>query len=137
MTDQYTTIRSRIKARLDTLTGITNYMYEPDAIGSFPVTILGRGGIRYNQDMSNGLVYQFIVLLLVAEKDAVAAWSSLDTYLGTGSGSLKYALEGSSEAAPKIGDFCSVLRADNIGHVRYRDRTFIGAELTISIESGG
>lgn len=138
MSTELTTIRSSIKARLDTISGLSNHKSEPDAIPSLPFTILGNCEIDYNTDMGGGRDFNFRLLVCVAEQDSERGWVSLDSFLAAaGTSSLKAALEGESVGAPKVGDFCHAIRAENTGYVAYRGRVFIGAELVVKVQSGG
>lgn len=138
MSVELTTIRTRVKGRLDTISGLANYKSEPDAIPAAPFTILGNCVIDYNTDMGGGRDFSFRLFLAVAEADTESAWTELDSYLAAaGTKSVKAALEGTSTPAPAPGDYTNVVRVENCGHVVYRARTFIGAEFILKIPSGG
>ncbi len=138
MAVEISTIRTRIKGRLDTITNLTNYTEEPEAIPKLPFTIVGEATIDFNTDFGGGRDYNFRVLLAVAERGHQEGWTELDNYLASsGTKSIKAALEDTSEAAPVAGDYTHVKRIENVGWFRYRDRTFLGAEFIVYCPSGG
>ncbi len=131
---QIAAVRSAIKTGLDTISGLANHKEEPDAVPVAPFSILGKTEIDYSTDMGGGHNMLFRLFLAVFEGSAESAFSSLDDYLASsGSSSILAAIE-----AATIGNgYALVTRVENVGHVRYRDRTFVGAEFVIRVESGG
>lgn len=137
---ELTTVRSRLKARLDTIAALAsrNFSEEPDALPAAPFTIQGQWTVEFDDDMGGGRTYSSRLFVVVGERDAVNGFSELDSYLASsGTKSLKAAVEGSSVGAPVVGDYAQLYRFENVGFVSYRDRTFIGADALIRVASGG
>ena len=132
--EQYSGMRTAIIGGLDNITGLKNYKEEPDAIPALPFSILGNGEIDYSTDFGGGHNVRFRLFLAVSEATSSDSFGKLDDYLAsTGTKSVKARIE-----AATIGNgFVVVRRAENVGHVRYRDRTMVGAEFIIEVQSGG
>lgn len=131
---QYGAMRTAIKAALDNISGLNNHKEEPDAIPKMPFTVLGNGEIDYSTDMGGGHNMRFRLFLAVFEATSDIAFTTLDAFLASsGANSILAAIE-----AGTFGNgYAIVDRVENIGHVRYRDRTFVGAEFIIGVQSGG
>jgi len=131
---QYSAIRTAIKEALDDIDGLSNHKEEPDAIPKVPFSILGSGTIDYSTDMGGGHDITFRLFMAVSEATSEDSFAALDDYLAsTGDKSIKAAIE-----AATIGNgYAAVRRVENVGHVRYRERTFVGAEFIIAVASGG
>tara|TARA_Y100000310_G_scaffold345131_1_gene462054 strand:+ start:1010 stop:1417 length:408 start_codon:yes stop_codon:yes gene_type:complete len=132
--EQYSAVRSALESALDNISGLANHKEEPDAIPKVPFSILGNGEIDYSTDFGGGHNVLFKLFLAVHESTSASAFSSLDSYLAsTGASSIKAAVNGAT-----IGNgYAEVVRVENVGRVRYRERTFVGAEFIIGIQSGG
>lgn len=126
--------RTKLKGRLDTITGIDNHAQVPDVVPKAPFTALGIEGVSYDETFGGAVTYHFRLLLCVAERDSKAAYDALDDYLETsGAKSIKAAIEGDSVGAPHPDDYAEVIEAENVGHLDYRGTTFIGAEFVINV----
>ena len=132
--EQYSGIRTAIKNALDAITSLSNHKEEPDAIPKVPFTILGNGEIDYSTDFGGGHNVRFRLFLAISEATSSVSFETLDGYLAsTGASSIKAIIE-----AATIGNgFGLVRRVENVGHVKYRERTFVGAEYIIEVQSGG
>jgi hypothetical protein len=122
-------VRTEIKTALENITGLQVYDYVPDTVEKLPVAILDTTGVNYENGFArSSVVYSFRLLLLTGDRIAKNAYDSLDGYVSrSGSTSIYAALTSGS-----IGDTTPfVRRAENIGAINYRGRTFIGAEFVI------
>lgn len=131
---QYAAVRMAIAAALKTISGLSVHKEEPDTVPQWPFAILGNGTIEYGTDMGGGQNTSFKLFLAVREADSEHGFEMLDDFLAaSGAKSVPATLEAAS-----IGNgFLLVTRAENIGHVRYREVTWIGAEFIIQVQSGG
>ena len=124
------TVRSALKTRLETISGLTVYAEVPDSIGKLPVAVIDLATADYDVAIGSGIVlWHFRVLLLLGEKDSTTAHTTLDGYMAkSGTTSVKGAVEGGA-----VGDSVNVRRAENVGHIAYRGNTYIGAEFIVDV----
>ena len=124
------TVRSALKTRLETISGLNVSKETPDSVGKLPAAIVSLTTADYEVVVGNLTVtWSFRILLLVGERDSAAAHVTLDGYLAkSGSTSIKAAIEGGS-----VGDFPRVRRAENVGSISYRGTTFVGAEFIVDV----
>ena len=124
------TVRSALKTRLETITGLTVSKETPDSIPKLPVAIITLTTADYEIVVGKGtVVWSFRVLLLVGDRDSQTAHTTLDGYLAKSAGtSIKGAIEGGS-----VGDYPSVRRAENVGFISYRGTAFVGAEFVVDV----
>lgn len=105
----------------------------PDAAGKMPCTILSLESIETHATLTGSQTQSWRILLLLAKRGAKAAVDDLDPYLApSGSDSMQAAIEGGT-----IGDDATLLTIENIGHLVYRDTTFIGAEFVVEVVETG
>ena len=123
-------VRSALKTRLETISGLTVSKEVPDTVGKLPVAIVSLATADYEVAVGDQTVgWSFKVLLLVGERDSQTAHATLDGYLAkSGTTSIKAAVEGGS-----VGDFPVVRRAENVGFISYRGTTFVGAEFIVDV----
>jgi len=124
------TIRAAIGTALATIASINSVNNQvPDSIGKLPCTVASCERIRYHTTLDGTKTQEWRILLLLAERDSKAAHDDLDPYLEVSGGdSVKYTLENAD-----IGDDRSVSIAENVGHISYRNKTFIGAEFILEV----
>ncbi len=130
-------VRTKLKARLETITELTVHGEVPLALGKFPAAVIDVEALDYHRTMgaSGGAVdIEIRVFLLVAEGDAPEARSTLDGYMApSGTTSMLAAIEGTSGGAPAVADYAFLRRVENIGYVSYRGQTYYGAEFVVEV----
>ena len=118
------TVRAAIGTTLATISSIKSVNNQvPDAVGKLPATIADLEDIE-PLTMGGEMIQSWRLLLLVAERTSKAAHDVLDPYIAeSGTDSIKATLEAAS-----IGDEVMVELTENMGHIEYRNTTFVGAE---------
>lgn len=88
------TVRDGIKTRLQTITGLRAYDVIPDKVTP-PCAIVGQLDFTFDIDNARGLDQASLdVYVIVQRLDARSGQNKLDEYLGSGSKSIKTAIEG-------------------------------------------
>lgn len=89
------TVRTNLKTRLATISGLKTYDHIPDSV-NVPAAIVGQLDITFDSAMNRGLdTANCTVLLIVGRMSETAGQAKLDGYLaGSGSSSVKAAIEG-------------------------------------------
>jgi len=123
-------VRTALKTRLETISGLNVSKESPDSVGKLPAAIVTLATADYDVALGATTVgWSFKVLLLIGERDSPTAHATLDGYLAkSGSTSIKAAVEGGS-----VGDFSHVRRAENVGFISYRGTSFVGAEFIVDV----
>ena len=87
-------VRDGIKARLQTISGLRAYDVIPDKVTP-PCAIVGQLDFTFDIDNARGLDQASLdVYVIVQRLDARSGQNKLDDYLGSGSNSIKSAIEG-------------------------------------------
>lgn len=87
------TVRDGLKTRLQTITGLRAYDVIPDKVTP-PCAIVGQLDFTFDIDNARGLDQASCdVYVIVQRLDARSGQNKLDDYLGTGSSSIKTAIE--------------------------------------------
>lgn len=87
-------VRDGLKTRLQTITGLRVYDVIPDKVTP-PCAIVGQLDFTYDIDNARGLDQASLdVYVIVQRLDARSGQNKLDEYLGSGSKSIKSAIEG-------------------------------------------
>jgi hypothetical protein len=87
-------VRDGIKARLQTISGLRAYDVIPDKVTP-PCAIVGQLDFTFDIDNARGLDQASLdVYVIVQRLDARSGQNKLDEYLGSGSSSIKSAIEG-------------------------------------------
>ena len=87
-------VRDGIKTRLQTITGLRAYDVIPDKVTP-PCAIVGQLDFTFDIDNARGLDQASLdVYVIVQRLDARSGQNKLDEYLGSGSSSIKSAIEG-------------------------------------------
>ena len=89
------TVRTNLKTRLSTISGLKTYDHIPDSV-NVPAAVVGQLDITFDAAMNRGLdTANCTVLLIVGRMSETAGQAKLDGYLaGSGSSSVKAAIEG-------------------------------------------
>ena len=92
----FSSIRSGIKTRLETISNLTVYDYVPDFIDPPTAIIAPFNTLNFDSTMQRGSdTYEVPVILYVSKVDAETGQDSLDSYLAaSGANSIKAAIEG-------------------------------------------
>lgn len=87
-------VRDGLKTRLQTITGLRAYDVIPDKVTP-PCAIVGQLDFTFDIDNARGLDQASLdVYVIVQRLDARSGQNKLDEYLGSGSSSIKSAIEG-------------------------------------------
>jgi hypothetical protein len=92
----FSAIRSGLKTRLETVSGLTVYDYVPDFIDPPTALIAPFNTLNFDSTMQRGSdTYEIPVIVYVSKVDAETGQDSIDSYLAaSGSNSIKAAIEG-------------------------------------------
>ena len=92
----FSAIRSGLKTRLETVSGLTVYDYVPDFIDPPTALIAPFNTLNFDSRMQRGSdTYEIPVIVYVSKVDAETGQDSIDSYLAaSGSNSIKAAIEG-------------------------------------------
>ena len=130
-------VRTKLAARLDTISGLNVYKQAPDAGVTTPCAVLEKiESIDYHETFGGGKGITLRVILLVHEGDSTADWDELENYLEeSGTKSILAAVEGTSGGAPAVADYAQCHRAENIGWYNWRGQTWLGAEFIVEVKN--
>lgn len=88
------TVRDGLKTRLQTITGLRAYDVIPDKVTP-PCAIVGQLDFTFDIDNARGLDQASCDIYVIVQRlDARSGQNKLDEYLGSGSSSIKSAIEG-------------------------------------------
>tara|TARA_R100001440_G_scaffold37494_2_gene56810 strand:- start:5430 stop:5840 length:411 start_codon:yes stop_codon:yes gene_type:complete len=92
----FSSIRSGLKTRLETISGLMVYDYVPDFIDPPTALVAPFNSLNFDSTMQRGSdTYEIPVILYVSKVDAETGQDNLDSFLAaSGSNSIKAAIEG-------------------------------------------
>jgi len=125
-------IRAVIAANLATITGLRTSAEIPDNPNP-PIAIVSLDSVNYDRAYAKGLVeYNFTVTVIVGRSAERIAQRALDTYISTGTNSIKNAIELDKSLGGKAYD-CRVASLNSIGSIQLNDNTYLAADFTVTV----
>jgi hypothetical protein len=127
-----TAIRTALATNLGTITGLRTAAEVPD-LPNPPVAIVALNNVTYDRAYAKGMTsYTFTVTVIVGRAAEREAQRRLDTYISTGSSSVKYAVESDKTLGGNAYD-CRVVSMDSVGSLTISDTTYLAADFTVAV----
>jgi hypothetical protein len=127
-----TAIRTALANNIGTIPGLRTAAEVPD-LPNPPVAIVALNNVSYDRAYANGMTsYTFIVTVIVGRAAEREAQRRLDTYISTGSSSVKYAVESDKTLGGNAYD-CRVVSMDSVGSLTISDTTYLAADFTVTV----
>jgi hypothetical protein len=127
-----TAIRTALATNLGTITGLRTAAEVPD-LPNPPVAIVALNNVTYDRAYAQGMTsYTFVVTVIVGRAAEREAQRRLDTYISTGSSSVKYAVESDKTLGGNAYD-CRVVSMDSVGSLTISDTTYLAADFTVTV----
>jgi hypothetical protein len=127
-----TAIRTALAKNLGTITGLRTAAEVPD-LPNPPVAIVALNSVSYDRAFDRGMTsYTFVVTVIVGRAAEREAQRRLDTYISTGSSSVKYAVESDKTLGGNAYD-CRVVSMDSVGSLTISDTTYLAADFTVTV----
>jgi hypothetical protein len=126
-------IRSGLKTRLETISGLTVYKFVPGQI-NVPAAIVQRRRTGFDAVMAAGADdWEYVATLLVGWADPEVAQATMSDFLArTGATSVKAAIEG-DETLGAVVDFAHVREAGEEEIRQYNDIPYLAVDFTIEV----
>lgn len=131
-------IKSGLKTRLQTITGVTGYTESNPGSVNIPAAVIRRGPMTFDSTMARGSdELTFIVTLLVALAESKLANDLMDPYLaGSGALSVKAAVEG-DKTLGGAAHTTRVTEASEDVEVTVGGTAYLGVDFTIEVIASG
>ena len=127
-----TAIRTALAKNIGTISGLRTAAEVPD-IPNPPVAIVALNSVSYDRAFDRGMTsYTFVVTVIVGRAAEREAQRRLDTYISTGSSSVKYAVESDKTLGGNAYD-CRVVSMDSVGSLTISDTTYLAADFTVTV----
>jgi hypothetical protein len=127
-----TAIRTALANNIGTITGLRTAAEVPD-LPNPPIAIVALNNVSYDRAYANGMTsYTFAVTVIVGRAAEREAQRRLDTYISTGSSSVKYAVESDKTLGGNAYD-CRVVSMDSVGSLTISDTTYLAADFTVTV----
>jgi hypothetical protein len=127
-------IRSGLGDNLSTVSGLRVAETIPDN-PSPPIAIISLSSVQYDGAFDGGLVgYNFVISVVVGRVAERVAQQRLDTYISTGSGSLKAAVESDKTLGGAAYDV-RVTEMTSVGSVSIGDATYLACDFNVVVYS--
>jgi hypothetical protein len=127
-----TAIRTALANNIGTIPGLRTAAEVPD-LPNPPIAIVALNNVSYDRAYANGMTsYTFIVTVIVGRAAEREAQKRLDTYISTGSSSVKYAVESDKTLGGNAYD-CRVVSMDSVGSLTISDTTYLAADFTVTV----
>jgi hypothetical protein len=127
-----TAIRTALANNLGTISGLRTAAEVPD-LPNPPVAIVALNSVSYDRAFDRGMTsYTFVVTVIVGRAAEREAQRRLDTYISTGSSSVKYAVESDKTLGGNAYD-CRVVSMDSVGSLTISDTTYLAADFTVTV----
>jgi hypothetical protein len=127
-----TAIRTALAKNLGTISGLRTAAEVPD-LPHPPVAIVALNSVSYDRAFDRGMTsYTFVVTVIVGRSAEREAQRRLDTYISTGSSSVKYAVESDKTLGGNAYD-CRVVSMDSVGSLTISDTTYLAADFTVTV----
>ncbi|WP_427422662.1 hypothetical protein [Lysinibacillus fusiformis] len=132
-----TAVRDGLKARIETITGVTGYARAVGEV-NVPAVVVTPGQIVFDDAMQRGSdLLTFTLVLLVTLGDSDLAQQQLDEYLaGSGDRSIKAAVEG-DQTLGGVADWTDVKGVQAYGLIEYAGRQYVGARFPVEVNVDG
>jgi hypothetical protein len=125
-------IRQGLAANLATIAGLRTAAEIPDN-PSPPIAVVSLSSVDFDGAFDKGLTrYNFLVTVIVGRVAEREAQRRLDTYISTGSSSVKYAVESDKTLGGNAYD-CRVVSMNSIGSLSISDNTYLAADFTVTV----
>jgi len=127
-----TAIRTALANNIGTIPGLRTAAEVPD-LPNPPIAIVALNNVSYDRAYANGMTsYTFIVTVIVGRAAEREAQRRLDTYISTGSSSVKYAVESDKTLGGNAYD-CRVVSMDSVGSLTISDTTYLAADFSVTV----
>lgn len=127
-------IRHGLGLNLATISGLRVAETIPDN-PSPPIAVIALGNVQYDGAFQGGLVtYNFTVSVIVGRVAERVAQARLDTYISTGTGSVKKAIESDKTLNGSAYDV-RVTDMSNVGAVQLGDATYLACDFNVAVYS--
>jgi hypothetical protein len=125
-------IRQGLAKNLGTVPGLRTAAEMPD-LPNPPIAVVSLSSVEYDGAFDKGLTrYNFTVTVIVGRVAEREAQRRLDSYISTGSSSVKYALESDKTLGGNAYD-CRVVTMNSVGSLSVNDTTYLAADFTVSV----
>lgn len=125
-------IRSGLGANLATIRGLRVAETIPDN-PSPPIAVIALGNVVYDGAFQGGLVtYNFTVSVIVGRVAEREAQRRLDTFISTGTGGIKAAVESDKSLGGAAYDV-RVSEMTNVGAVQLGDATYLACDFAVAV----
>lgn len=125
-------IRSGLGDNLATISGLRVAETIPDN-PSPPIAVIALGNVVYDGAFHGGLVvYNFTVSVIVGRVAERVAQARLDTYISTGAGGIKAAVESDKSLGGAAYDV-RVSEMTNVGAVQLGDATYLACDFSVAV----
>jgi hypothetical protein len=127
-----TAIRTALANNIGTIAGLRTAAEVPD-LPNPPVAVVSLNNVIYDRAFDRGMTtYTFVVTVIVGRVAEREAQRRLDTYISTGSSSVKYAVESDKTLGGNAYD-CRVVSMDSVGSLTISDNTYLAADFTVTV----
>jgi len=125
-------IRQGLATNLATIPGLRAVAEVPD-LPNPPIAIVALNSVTYDRAYAKGMTsYLFTVTVIVGRVAEREAQRRLDTYISTGSSSIKYAIESDKTLGGNAYD-CRVVSMDSVGSLNISDTTYLAADFSVTV----
>jgi hypothetical protein len=125
-------IRQGLARNLGTVPGLRTAAEMPD-LPNPPIAVVSLSSVEYDGAFDKGLTrYNFTVTVIVGRVAEREAQRRLDSYISTGSSSVKYALESDKTLDGNAYD-CRVVTMNSVGSLSINDTTYLAADFTVTV----
>jgi hypothetical protein len=125
-------IRQGLAKNLGTIPGLRTAAEVPD-LPNPPIAIVALNSVTYDRAYAKGMTsYLFTVTVIVGRVAEREAQRRLDSYISTGSSSVKYAIESDKTLGGNAYD-CRVVSMDSVGSLNISDTTYLAADFSVTV----
>jgi hypothetical protein len=125
-------IRQGLATNLGTIPGLRTAAEVPD-LPNPPIAVVSLNSVSYDRAYAKGMTsYLFTVTVIVGRAAEREAQRRLDSYISTGSSSVKYAVESDKTLGGNAYD-CRVVSMDSVGSVTISDTTYLAADFSVTV----
>jgi hypothetical protein len=127
-----TAIRTALANNLGTISGLRTAAEVPD-LPNPPIAVVSLNNVIYDRAFDKGMTtYTFVITVIVGRVAEREAQRRLDSYISTGSSSVKYAVESDKTLGGNAYD-CRVVSMDSVGSLTISDNTYLAADFTVTV----
>jgi hypothetical protein len=125
-------IRQGLATNLGTIPGLRAVAEVPD-LPNPPIAIVALNSVTYDRAYAQGMTsYNFTITVIVGRVAEREAQRRLDTYISTGSSSVKSAVESDKTLGGNAYD-CRVVSMDSVGSLSISDNTYLAADFSVTV----